>query len=115
MIAWAVYVNRKKVTRSCVVAAQLPAIATALVILVSIHGCVSGTALAHLPAIKNDLQLENAGHNGCLPGENEISNSTVNVSGVGTWNATCRGRVYLCAAVSSGNQAYEYSCAPAAQ
>lgn len=96
-------------------AVQLRAIATVLGIVVSISGCVSGTAPAKLPAIETDLQMYSAGHTGCLPGENEISNSSVNVSGVGTWNATCKGRVFLCSAVSSGNQAFEYSCAPVAQ
>lgn len=95
--------------------APIRAIATILGILVSIDGCVSGNAPVNLPAITTSLQLYSAGHTGCLPGDNEISNSSVTFSGVGTWNATCKGRVFLCAAVSSGNQAFEYSCAPVAQ
>ena len=83
-------------------AVRFRVIASALVTLASIPSCVSGSAPAKLPAIKTELQLE-------------ISNSNVNVSGTGTWNATCKGRIYLCAAVSSGNQAFEYSCAPVAQ
>lgn|GEM_PF-2563134 len=87
--------------------------AAVLIILAAIPGCVSLSAPAKLSAIKNNLQLASAGHTGCLPSENEIYNSNVELSGVGTWNATCKGRVYLCSAVSSGNQAFEYSCAPA--
>jgi len=96
-------------------AVQFRAIATLLVALTSIPGCVSGNAPAPLPGIKADLQLASAGHTGCLPSDNEISNSTVTSSGTGTWNATCKGRIYLCSAISSGNQALEYSCAPAAK
>jgi hypothetical protein len=96
-------------------AEQCRAIATALVALGFLSSCVSGSTPAKLPAIKPELQLVSAGHTGCLPSENGISNSNVNVSGTGTWNATCKGRIYLCSAVSSGNQAFEYSCAPVAQ
>jgi hypothetical protein len=96
-------------------AVQFRALATVLVTLAFIPGCVSLSAPAKLSAIQSDLQLASAGHTGCLPGDNEISNSNVSLSGTGTWNATCKGRIYLCSAVSSGSQAYEYSCAPAAQ
>jgi hypothetical protein len=91
------------------------AVVTVVITLASASGCMSGNAPAKLPDIKSDLQLASAGHTGCLPGENEITNSDVKVNGTGTWNATCKGRTYLCAAVSSGNQAYEYSCAQVAQ
>jgi hypothetical protein len=96
------------------IAVQFRAIATVLVTPATVPSCVSMSTPAKLPAIKDELQLASAGHTGCLPGENEISNSNVNASGTGTWNATCKGRVYLCSAVSSGNQALEYSCAPIA-
>jgi hypothetical protein len=94
---------------------QFRAIATVLVPLALMSGCVSMSAPAKLPAIETELQLASAGHTGCLPADNAISNSNVSLGGTGTWNATCKGRIYLCSAVSSGNQAYEYSCAPAAQ
>ena len=96
-------------------AVQFRIIATVLVTLASIPSSVSGSAPAKLPAIQTELQLASAGHTGCLPGENEISKSNVSMSGTGTWNATCRGRMYLCSAVSSGNQTFAYSCAPVAQ
>jgi hypothetical protein len=40
--------------------------------------------------VKN-AQQASAGHTGCVPEENEITNVT-NM----TWNATCKGTVYLC-------------------
>ena len=89
--------------------------AAILITLAGIPGCVSISAPAKLSAIKNDLQLASAGHTGCLPSENEISNSNVQLGGIGTWNASCKGRVYLCSAVSSGNQTFSYSCALVAQ
>jgi hypothetical protein len=46
-----------------------------------------------LPAIQTELQLASAGHTGCLPGDNEISDSNVSLGGAGTWNATCKGRI----------------------
>ena len=93
-------------------AVQCRAVATILAALASIPGCVS--VPAKLPAIEAELQLASAGHTGCLPGDNEISNSNVSLGGTGTWNATCKGRIFLCSAVSAGIQAYEYSCAPVA-
>ena len=91
------------------------AVVTLVITLAFASGCISGNAPAKLPDIMSDLQLASAGHTGCPPGENEITNSDVKVNGTGTWNATCKGRTYLCAAVSSGNLTYEYSCAQVAQ
>lgn len=82
--------------------------------LISVTTAACATAPVLSPFMQSQLQLVSAGHTGCLPSENEISNSTVNKSGVGTWNATCQGRVFLCAAVSSGPEVIEYSCAPLA-
>ncbi len=90
-------------------------VAVTLFALGPLSGCVSQSAPAKLSAIEPDLQLTSAGHTGCLPADNEISNSTVNLGGSGTWNATCKGRVFLCSAVSSGNLTFAYSCAPVAQ
>jgi hypothetical protein len=73
------------------------------VVLLGITGCA---AIANSPLVVNKLKMVSAGHTGCLPDENEISN--VN-SGSSTWNATCKGKVYLCSGVDS------YSCAPVAK
>jgi hypothetical protein len=87
--------------------------AVALMLLAGISGCAFVSVKS--PAVQNQLQLASAGHTGCLPGDNAITNVNLDLSGVGTWNATCKGKVYLCAAISSGNQASETSCAPLAQ
>jgi hypothetical protein len=96
-------------------AMHLRSTAGILITLAAIPGCVSATAPVKSPTMERQLQLASAGHTGCLPADNAISNSNVSMSGTGTWNATCKDRIYLCSAVSSGNQAYEYSCAPVAQ
>jgi hypothetical protein len=59
-------------------------------------------------------QMISAGHTGCLPEENVISNAKLSTNGSGTWNATCRGKTYLCSTYVSGNTDI-YSCAPVAQ
>jgi hypothetical protein len=58
--------------------------------------------------VEKQLQTVSAGHTGCPPAENEISN----IGGHITWNATCKGKVYLCSGVSTGES---FSCAPVAQ
>ena len=59
--------------------------------------------------------MVSAGHTGCMPEDNVISNVVANLDGSGTWNATCKGRVYLCSAVGSVGNSESYSCAPVAQ
>lgn len=66
------------------------------------------------PAIVKPAQMISAGHTGCLPEENVISNAKLSTNGSGTWNATCRGKTYLCSTYVSGNTDI-YSCAPVAQ
>jgi hypothetical protein len=65
--------------------------------------------------IEKHLKYVSSGHTGCLPDENEISNLNVDLLGGGTWNATCKGKVYLCSAFSSGEKSESYSCAPVAR
>jgi hypothetical protein len=77
-------------------------------------GCVTRLA-ANSPIIVNRLKLVSAGHTGCLPDANEISNVTANLDGSGMWNATCNGKTYLCTAVASVGSSESFSCAPAAQ
>jgi len=61
------------------------------------------------------LQMVSAGHTGCLPQENEISNVVANADGSGTWNASCKGKVFLCSAVGSTGGSESFSCAPVAK
>jgi hypothetical protein len=67
------------------------------------------------PMVTHALQMVSAGHTGCLPEENQISNVKMNLDGSGTWNATCKARVYLCSAFQGVSNSESYSCAPVAQ
>jgi hypothetical protein len=71
-------------------------------------GC---TALANSPMVVNELKVRSAGFTGCAVDANVITNVTGNTDGSGTWNATCKDKVYLCSQGSSG--APTYSCAVA--
>jgi hypothetical protein len=75
-----------------------------------LSGCVPVTV--NTPGIPDELQTISAGHTGCLPAQNDLSN--VKFAGADTtWNATCNGKVYLCTGVSDLSNAHSYSCAPA--
>jgi hypothetical protein len=56
---------------------------------------------------RTEMQTISAGHTGCVPADNQLSNVMVG----GTWNATCKGKTYLC----SASGASSYSCAPVAE
>lgn len=76
-------------------------------------GCVSAIqSLANSPAAIRHLQLVSAGHTGCLPEDNQISNINASADGSAIWNASCNGKSFLCSAVgSAGSNAESYSCA----
>jgi len=77
-------------------------------------GCASLSASS--PIVTDRLKMVSAGHTGCLPDANDISNVAMNLDGSGLWNASCKGKIYLCSAVASGSaQSESFSCAPAAQ
>jgi hypothetical protein len=78
-----------------------------LAVLLSVSGC---TALANSPLVTRQLKIVSAGHTGCLPDDNELTNINASGDGSGTWNATCKGKVYLCSGVSSAGSE-SYSCA----
>jgi hypothetical protein len=59
--------------------------------------------------ITKELQSYSAGHTGCLPEENDISNRDGNV-----WYATCKGKQYLCSMAGSGKSDTVTNCAPVA-
>jgi hypothetical protein len=71
-------------------------------------GC---TALTNSPMVIDQLKVRSAGFTGCAVDANVITNVTGNMDGSGTWNATCKDKVYLCSQGSSG--APTYSCAVA--
>jgi len=82
----------------------------------AVTGCTAiADSVANSPAGIRHLQLVSAGHTGCLPDDNQISNVSASTDGSATWNATCKGKIFLCSAVgSAGSNAESYSCAPAA-
>jgi hypothetical protein len=65
--------------------------------------------------IPNELKMVSAGHTGCMPDDNQLSNISANLDGNGTWNATCAGKTYLCSGLASTRGSESYSCAPAVQ
>ena len=77
--------------------------------IVLLGGCVPSV---NTPGIPDELKTISAGHTGCVPEENELSNVKFAGSDT-TWNATCKGRMYLCTGVSDLSNAHSYSCAPA--
>jgi hypothetical protein len=77
-------------------------------ILTSGTGCVS----VNSPMVTDRLKLVSAGHTGCSPDENEISNVTAKPDGSGMWNATCKGKRYLCTSIGLTGNTAAFSCAP---
>ena len=84
--------------------------ALGLAILCLASGCTVSASL-----VQDRLKLISAGHTGCLPDENEITNVSTRSDGSGIWNATCKGRTYLCTAVGSVGNSEAFSCAPVPQ
>jgi len=86
--------------------------AAAGIVIAGITGC---TALSvNSPVFVERLKVVSAGHTGCQPAENQISSISDALDGV-TWNATCKGRVYLCSGASPRGAGDTYSCASVAQ
>lgn len=79
----------------------------------ALSGCAPVNNPDAVPGLKDAMQLISAGHTGCQPAENELSSVTLRPDGSGQWNATCRGRVYLCTTFKGVNPSSSYSCAPA--
>ena len=77
-----------------------------LIAVILTSGC---TALANSPVVINQLKVRSAGFTGCAADANVITNVAANADGSGTWNASCKDKVYLCSQGSSG--APTYSCA----
>jgi hypothetical protein len=77
--------------------------------------CVFGPALIGLcgcvSMVTPKLRDVSAGYTGCLPDENQITNVRLNL-GVTTWNASCKGKTYLCSAVGNSPESTSQHCAP---
>lgn len=91
-----------------------PRLAYALVALLAlplVSGCIPITL--NNPGTRSHYQMLTAGHTGCVPDENQLSNLNIQGSGDGTWNAVCQGKTYLCSV--TGQETEIVSCAPAAK
>jgi hypothetical protein len=77
-----------------------------LAIVLFTSGC---TALANSPMVINQLKIRSAGFTGCATEDNEITNVNALADGSGTWNATCKDKVYLC---SQARQVPQPTAAP---
>lgn len=75
-------------------------------------GCVDMNAVAASPDMTNRFQHVSAGYTGCYPADNVISHQ--DMAWGGTWQATCKGKTYLCTS-SAVNGGGSMSCAPLAQ
>jgi hypothetical protein len=62
---------------------------------------------------QSHYQILTAGHTGCVPEENQLSNLDVRPNGDGTWNAECKNKTYLCSV--TGQQQELVACAPVAK
>jgi hypothetical protein len=71
-------------------------------------GCTTLT-LSDSQIVASQLKIRSAGFTGCAVEANQITNATTNLDGSGTWNVTCKDKVYLCSQGSSS--APSYSCA----
>jgi hypothetical protein len=80
------------------------------VVLLGAAGCTSLSS----PMAQDQLRMISAGHTGCMPEENVLTNVVARGSDA-TWNATCKGKTYLCSAVAAGSNSSSFSCAPVPQ
>jgi hypothetical protein len=81
-----------------------------LFLLLAITLWASGCVSLNSPTAQKQLQIISAGHTGCMPDDNVISN-VVNYGSNVTFNATCKSKIYLCSAAYPS----PVSCAPVAQ
>jgi hypothetical protein len=84
-------------------------------LLVTVAAGTGGCLTVNSPIVQDKLKTVSAGYTGCMPEDNVLSNVVAKPDGSGTWNATCKGKVYLCSAVSTLNNSESFHCALAAQ
>jgi hypothetical protein len=88
---------------------------TWIVLLVTVVAGTSGCVSVNSPIVQDKLKTVSAGYTGCMPEDNVLSNVAAKPDGSGTWNATCKGKTYLCSAVATVNKSESFNCAPVAQ
>jgi hypothetical protein len=76
-------------------------------------GCAPMSMMGNTKMVQEKLKLVSAGYTGCMPAENTLSN-IADAYGGATWNATCKGRTYLCTTVATGDSD-SFHCAPVAE
>jgi hypothetical protein len=86
-----------------------------IVLLGALIAATSGCVSVNSPIVQEKLKTVSAGYTGCTPDENVLSNVAAKYDGSGTWNATCRGKTYLCSAVGNFDKSESFHCAPIAQ
>ncbi len=86
-----------------------------IVLLGTLIADASGCVSVNSPIVQEKLKTVSAGYTGCVPDENVLSNVAANADGSGTWNATCKGKTYLCSAVATFDKSESFHCAPLAQ
>lgn len=87
-------------------------------VVTTLTGCSTAIVTAHAkesPSVAERLQIVSAGHTGCLPEDNQLSITWVRVGGDSLWKSTCKGKTYVCSAVTWVNGTEAISCAPEAQ
>jgi hypothetical protein len=87
----------------------------AVVVLIAMAAGTSGCLSVNSPIVQEKLKTVSAGYTGCAPDDNVLSNVVASRDGSGTWNATCKGKTYLCSAIAAGKSAESFHCAPVAQ
>jgi hypothetical protein len=65
----------------------------ASVVVVVVFGMTGCVAIANSPMVARQLKIVSAGHTGCLPDENELSNINASADGSGTWNVAILNRI----------------------
>jgi hypothetical protein len=86
-----------------------------IVLLGTLVAGTSGCVSVNSPIVQEKLKTVSAGYTGCIPEENVLSNVAAKYDGSGTWNATCKGKTYLCSAVATVDKSESFHCAPMAQ
>lgn len=76
-------------------------------------GCMP--MMVNSPMIQGKLRLVSAGYTGCVPEDNVLTNVSATMDGSGSWNASCKGKPYLCTSVGQVDGGAQYHCAPVAQ
>ena len=83
--------------------------------ILTLTGCATlASSIVESQPFTNELKAMSAGYTGCLPDNNEVAVISYDTNGHMLWNATCKGKKYLCSTVSTTRSDVS-SCAPAVE